>query len=211
MQDIPMFTTENGVASLTLREITYTKKAYIRIQASQDPEKLLKECKDFCVMVGASDIYASGIPNDTQYSYFTSIIQMRCLRFNLPESDLSLFPVTDKTVDRWREIYNEKAQKVPNAAYLTKADTSKILNTGAAYFVHRNKELQGIGWIQDNQILWISACRPGAGKEVLCALAGAISGERVTLEVAATNEKAVRMYESLGFVATKELSRWYQL
>jgi ribosomal protein S18 acetylase RimI-like enzyme len=29
--------------------------------------------------------------------------------------------------------------------------------------------------------------------------------------VASTNEKALRLYESLGFVRTKEISRWYRV
>ena len=31
MKDIPAFTTENGIASLILREIPYREEAYIRI------------------------------------------------------------------------------------------------------------------------------------------------------------------------------------
>ena len=35
--------------------------------------------------------------------------------------------------------------------------------------------------------------------------------EQITLEVASTNERAIHLYEKLGFVKTAELSRWYQV
>ena len=37
-----------------------------------------------------------------------------------------------------------------------------------------------------------------------------LQGETMTLEVASTNEKAIALYERLGFVKTKELRRWYE-
>ena len=43
MKDIPVFTTENGAASLILREIPYRKRAHIRLQATREPEALLEE------------------------------------------------------------------------------------------------------------------------------------------------------------------------
>jgi hypothetical protein len=60
MQDFPMFTTEYGVASLFLREIPYRGRAHIKIQSSQDPEKLLEECVSFCRVCGAEWIDAAG-------------------------------------------------------------------------------------------------------------------------------------------------------
>ena len=36
-------------------------------------------------------------------------------------------------------------------------------------------------------------------------------GETITLEVASTNLRAIRLYEKLGFVAVEEVSRWYQI
>ena len=47
MKNFPFFTTEYGVAALTLREIPYQGKAYIKILDTQEPEQLLKECVDF--------------------------------------------------------------------------------------------------------------------------------------------------------------------
>ena len=60
MKDIPLFTTEFGIASLTLNEIPYSRKAYFRIQDSAQPEQFVEECRDFCRAVGAEEIYATG-------------------------------------------------------------------------------------------------------------------------------------------------------
>ena len=60
MKDFPMFTTEYGVASLVLREIPYRGEAYITIQDSLEPEKLLEECISFCRICGAEAVYAKG-------------------------------------------------------------------------------------------------------------------------------------------------------
>ena len=56
MRDIPVFTTEYGVASLVLREIPYRQEAYISIQSSLQPEELLAECVSFCRACGAEKV-----------------------------------------------------------------------------------------------------------------------------------------------------------
>ena len=48
MRDFPVFTTENGVSSITLKEVPYKGVAYIKIQSSLQPESFLQECVDFC-------------------------------------------------------------------------------------------------------------------------------------------------------------------
>ena len=59
MENIPVFTTENGVASLVLREIPYRETAYIQFASSQSPELFLEECVSFCQSVGAKTVLAS--------------------------------------------------------------------------------------------------------------------------------------------------------
>jgi len=58
MRNIPIFDTPYGVASLVLKEIPYSSKAYITVQSCLDLDQLLEECVSFCRAVGAEEIYA---------------------------------------------------------------------------------------------------------------------------------------------------------
>ena len=209
MRDFPVFTTENGVSSITLKEVPYKGVAYIKIQSSLQPESFLQECVDFCKMAGANKVYASGHKMLEKYPLHTAIFQMSVLRESLSESDASLFPVTEKTAERWRSIYNEKMFPIANSSTMTRADMEALIKQGGGYFVHREEEILGIGIARGETVESIIAVRPGAGREVMLALCGSLSSERVLIEVASTNEKAIRLYENLGFLKIAEISRWY--
>lgn len=211
MKDIPLFTTEHGVASLVLREIPYTAKAYIRIGSSLEPGLLLQECRDFCRAVGAEEIFATGDPAVEDYPFSGSILRMTCLRQNLPDTDAALFPVQEHTLPQWRALYNEKASKITNAAWMTDSDGKDMLAKGDGYFVHRGDTLLGIGRACGNEIRWVASCVPGGGEDVVKALANATTGEILCLEVASTNEKAMALYQRLGFTVTGEISSWYRI
>ena len=211
MRDFPVFTTENGVGSLVLKEIPYRGVAYITIHDSSFPTEFLQECAEFCRMAGASRIYARGHEILHAYPFYTTIIQMSAALDSVQRSDASLFPVTDKTVARWRELYNKKMQHVDNASYMSERDAEEILKRGDGYFIHRDGNLFGIGMASDNHIACIASVTPGGGREVVCALVHALMDDRVTLEVASTNQKAIRLYESLGFIPISEVSTWYKI
>lgn len=211
MQNLPMFTTEYGAASLFLREIPYRGRAHIKIQSSLDPEKLLEECVSFCRMCGAEWIDAAGHDYLEKYPLITALWAMQCPRDALAETDACLFPVTEATVQQWMDIYNERMADVPNAAYMDSRDGRELLNTGDGYFVHRDGLLLGIGKAKDDFIDTVISVEPGAGETVLRALCSALQCETVRLWVASENHRAVRLYQRLGFVKTKELSRWYRV
>ena len=211
MKDFPVFPTTHGAASLTLKEIPYRKEAYIRIQSTQEPELLLQECIGFCTACGAERVYASGDDYLEKYPLHTSVYQMQGTIFLSEEEIPSMFPVTEQTVARWRSIYNRKMKAVDNASTLEEREESRILSSGGAYFVHRQGELLGIGWLEENRLSAIAAEKPGAGELVCKAMQSLIPQQQITLEVASTNEKAIRLYQHLGFLITRELSRWYRV
>lgn len=211
MKDFPMFTTENGAASLVLREIPHRGDAYITLQASQQPQKLLQECVSFCLACGAVNIFAKGEGVAQTYPLHTRIYEMRGRAVVDGASLDSLFPVTEQTVSRWREIYNHAMQRVDNAGTLTYLDEERILKSGGAYFVHNSGDLLGIGWMEEEKLLAIAAVRQGMGRRVMNTLLSLVEGASVTLEVASTNVPAVRLYEKMGFIATRELGSWYRI
>lgn len=211
MKNFPFFTTEFGVAALTLREIPYQGKAYIKILDTQEPEKLLKECVDFCHAVGACEIFASGDSYLEAYPLHTALWQMRCDVRSVGNTDAALWPVQSNTVTKFREIYNEKAKKLPNSVWMDDSEEKIMLDDGDGYFVHKDGKLLGIGRVKGEEIRFVGSVLPGAGADVLCALIHAVTGETVTLEVASVNHKAIALYERFGFIKTTELSRWYKI
>ena len=211
MRDFPMFTTENGVASITLKEVPYKGIAYIKIQSSQEPKAFLQECVDFCKMAGAEKIYAAGHEMLKDYPLYTGVLRMSAARDSLPESNVALFPVTEKTAEDWRKIYNDKMFSVPNAATMTKDDMKELIRDGSGYFVHEDGELLGIGIARGETVETVISVKKGMGREVMLALCGCLGAETVCLEVASANQRAMRLYEKLGFLATEEISRWYDV
>ena len=212
LKDIPMFDTQTGVSSLILKEIPYKQVAYVKVQSVQ-PDGLgehLRECVSFCRMCGAERIFASGHAELDQWPHHCTVITMA---LGLPcsmEYGANLFPVTEETVAQWRSVYNERMAGVDNAATMTARDEKEIL-AGGAYFVHEAGELLGIGWMKGSELLCIAAAKPGAGERVLRTLLTVADSDRVRLEVASTNSKAIRLYEKLGFFQYGEARNWYTI
>ena len=211
MNDIPVFTTQYGVASLFLREVPYRQRAHIKIQSSLEPEKLLEECIGFCRACGAEWIDAAGHEYLEKYPLITALYAMQCDKDALGETDACLFPVTEETVGKWLEIYNTRMADIPNAAYMDSKDGKELLQKGDGYFVHKYGELLGIGKASGDFLDAVISVKPGMGETVVKALVSILTEDTVRLMVAGANERAVRLYERLGFMKTKELSRWYRV
>ena len=211
MKDLPMFTTEYGIASLILREIPYRQEAYIRIVATEQPCALVEECAAFCRACGAEKVYATGHEGLAKYPLHTIVWLMRGSREDMFQTDAALWPVLPENVDSWRSIYNERMSAVANAAYMNEADARTMLDAGDGYFIHRDGTLLGIGKASGGKVEAVASVCPGSGGDIMAALSGILTEETITLEVASANEKAIRLYERLGFIRTGERSRWYRI
>lgn len=211
MRDFPVFTTENGAGSLVLKEIPYSGIAYVTVRDSSFPTNFLTECAEFCRAVGAKKVYASGHPALESFPFHTAIIRMTACMDLIPDTDACLFPVTEKTLSTWRQIYNNKMSEVDNAAFMSENAAAELLKRGDGYFVHRDGKLLGIGIAADDRIDCVVSVQPGGGRAVVSALSHALVCERITLEVASTNARAIRLYTAMGFLQTAEISRWYQI
>ena len=207
MKDIPMFTTEYGVASLALQQIPYRAEAYVSVLQTADLPALLSECARFCRMCGAERVFAAGHPDLEKLPLYTHVIRM--MGRAVPGEIACLWPVTAENAAKWRQIYNEKMRPVDNAAVLTAVEERRLHEGTGAYFVHDGQRLLGIGWLKDQELLALASVIPGAGKVVLQTILSLAGEEAVSLEVASTNEKAIRLYEKLGFIKTEILRSWY--
>lgn len=211
MKNFDLFTTENGIAGLTLDQIPYSKKAYISIRSASNIWNFLEECKDFCLMAGAQMIYVSGHEDLINYPHHTDVVKMVADPSSLTGAQACLFPVTEGTTQTWREIYNERMKNVPNSSLLDIKNMESLQSACSLYFVHENGEMIGIGAITDDCIKALASTVKGAGKKVLLTLCSAMTCSNITLEVATANQKAVKLYEDAGFIKTELLSRWFVL
>ena len=184
MRDFPIFTTDYGVSSLFLKEIPYKNEAYIRIRDVQEGflKEHLEECVKFCRMAGAERIFAADHEGLSHWPYAFSLYEMRGTA--------------------WVPIACTATQ--------TSRDEPEIL-AGGAYFVHHQGELLGVGWVKDPELRTIAAMKPGVGERVMHTLMSLMEGDTMTLEVASTNDRAIRLYEKLGFLRTAETARWYDV
>ena len=211
MRDFPMFTTEYGVASLVLKEVPYRQEAYITVQSALHPEELLNECISFCRMVGAEKVFARGHACAENYPQYCCVLEMSgCVEVN-DEMVANLWPVTKETAGQWRQFLNEKLRLIDNAGTLESRDEQAILDLGGAYFVHRDGQLLGAGWLVGEELKLIASAKPGAGEQVFHSLLSSNPPERLRLEVASTNERAIRFYERMGLVKTAEMRRWHRV
>ena len=213
MRDFPIFDTEYGVSSLFLKEIPYKNEAYIRIRSAEEGffGEHLAECVSFCRMCGAERVLAADHEALEGYPLFASILEMRGTAWVDKEKLKNLFPVTEATVGKWRQLHNEKLRDVDCSATLTSREEAEILGSGGAYFVHDNGALLGLGWVEDCRLKNVAAVKPGAGECVMHTLMSLIEGASMDLEVASTNKRAIRLYEKLGFLKVGEKTRWFSV
>ena len=211
MRDIPMFTTSNGVASLLLKKIPFTKEAFVHIRDSLSCDELIKECIDVCRMAGAEHIFVTGHEDLKKHAVYCNVNRYCINKDQLPFTDAVALPLSQQLSDWWRQVYNEKMAGVAAAAPLSKADVDGLIRAGNAYCVYRDCLALGIGVCDNGEIQAVASLIPGCGKDVVSALGATIEQQQISLCVASTNEKAIRLYQSMGFVNQELESTWYKI
>lgn len=211
MKDIPLFSTQNGVASLTLKEVPYSKKAYIRIQSALDAEQLLTDCVAFCRAIGAEEIYATGDTVLEKYPVHTEIVKMAGKLDVTEVRNAKALPLITADITFFRETYNEKMAAVPNSSYMSQADAVKLLADAQGYIIELNCERIGIGIAGDGMIKMLATTVSGTGRTVLNALASELPNEEIMLEVATENERAMQLYLRAGYRVIEHIATWYKI
>ncbi len=211
MRDIPFFTTEFGVAALTLREIPYTGRAYCKLLDSRQPEKLTEECKCFCRAAGAEEVYMSGHGVLESYPVQAAVWALEQEISQIPRGTAELLPLQPEEGETWRQLYNEKMAAVPCAAYLLRQDVTGLLREGRAYWVCQAGAQIGLGILSDGRVDGIVSLVPGMGEAAMGALCAGLDTPNITLEAAEENLPAMGLYARLGFHKTTCLTRWYRV
>jgi len=211
MKNIPFFTTEVGIASITLEEIAFNKTAYVRIQSSTDPQLLLQQCTDFCRAVGAEHVYVAGEWISQNLPYLGSVIRMSRLREGLPVVSANTVPVNADSLEAFRKIYNDAMYNIPNAAGMSLEKAKGVLADGTGYFVYQNDNLIGIGIAAGEWIHAIVSVKRGMGEVVLLALNRILTGSVIRVELIDCNLPAIQLYDRLGFDIYETVSSWYKI
>ena len=115
MRDIPIFSTDNGAATLILSKVPYTKEAYIDIKGCSCLDAFIDECRSFCVMAGATQVYAAGDDALEQYTMHCCMAEMCCRKEMLPKTEAILRPVDSDSLEAWLSSYKDKMRDSPAA------------------------------------------------------------------------------------------------
>ena len=212
MKNIPVFTTPHGVATLVLREIPYSAKAYILPQSVfTDTAQLVQECAEFCRAAGAEQVYAK-LDTAIEGAVFQCEVWELQHSGELPraERELELTPVNEANCEDYRRLYNEKFAHVDNAAYCERADAVKLAEEGGWLYVQEG-EVLGLGQVQGDELRAIATARKGLGFDLAIALMKKLQTDSIRLQVASSNAPALGLYERLGFEKTAVRSRWYRI
>lgn len=207
MRNIPMFVTENGAASLILEQIPYRRAAYVQLLDSLEPETMLKECCDFCRCAGAESVYAWGHPVVEAYPFYTSVLLYSGDRTNLQKSDFVAKNITEDELSRWMHIYNDHMGAVAASAWMTLQKAEEHFKKRTAYSVFDpDGDLCGIGVVEKDTVQAVISLYRGMGADILTALCQKAESDKIFLEVASSNERAVRLYNHQGFQCIQVLS-----
>lgn len=215
MQNIPVFTASHGMASLILREIPFSKRAYILIRAvwNGQTEGLLSECTAFCRMAGAEQVYASDGVNDLPGTHAYDVISMACSKDRLPppERPVELVPVSPQNGSTYLEIYNTCFRELVGAASYDSRDIRRMITEKKGFLARREGNFAGVVELDADGIAGIGVLPQyrGLGYDLaLTALCG-LNREVLRLKVADTNERALALYRRIGFEPEKLVSRWW--
>ncbi len=213
MKNIPIFTAPGGTATLILREIPKTGRAYAILQthtAGMEPE-LVQDCAVFCRLAGAREVYVSSADSTAlalPHSHDMLRLQLNRATLPPPERQVDLRSVIDP--EAYIVQYNSRFSPVLNAAMCDRRSLERAAAEGTQHWLaYHNGVLIGLGAIRDNTLEAVASLQPGWGRDLTCTLLAQTSGPVMELTVCSENQPAMRLYDTLGFVPTVVLSRWY--
>ena len=216
MKNIPVFTASNGTASLVLREIPVSGKAYVLIRAVWTTvEALLDECVQFCRMVGAETIFASWETAELPGEHCYDLIAMSCLKAELPQPRqvLEPEPLTPENSEAYLQIYNGCFRSVSGAATYTLRDLKRLYDQDKAWLLRRDGVYAAIAEISEEGLESVAVLPKfrGLGFDLVATVTQMVPSLTVNLRVASDNDRAISLYRRMGFRETGLVSRWWKI
>lgn len=223
MNNIPVFFSKGGTATLILREIPFTGTAYVLLR-TVFPDALsilIEECDGFCRECGAAHVLFSMADGSALegLSHAYDIYAMRGTRDLFPSvpCPFTFLPMTKENSREYQDLYNRCFSEVSHALSYDYGQLQRILRTGQQAFIVRTPEgiSCGMGELHGNELAAVGLLPEYRGKGLSLPLTlGLLShcpGSEITLTVVSDNNAAIALYESLSFRITAIESRWYRI
>ena len=217
MKNIPMFTSSYGVATLILREIGWSGHAYVLVRSVWNGQaaQLLEECRGFCRAVGAEEIYACWDTNELPADHAYDMIAMIRPKAGLPEParPVELEQITPETAEDYLRIYNQCFRQVPSAASYDRKSLEPLYGEDLAWLARVDGVFAGVAEISKEGLEGIAVLPAfrGLGRDLALSVLPMVPSTTLRLKVASTNDRAMALYDRLGFVPEKLERRWYRL
>ena len=210
MTDIPIYTGVDGIATLILHEIPYRREGYVLVRSVFGTlEGLLQECAGVCRTLGAQKVFAGGEADFSGHTPYARLMERSVPCKEIPSTTAVLQPVTEETAQEWAQRYNERFREVPTAQTCTPYEIRRLAQSGEAFFVLEDGQRIGLGRVSGDRLSAVAALQPRAGRTCVCALAQQIKGEKMHLTCAVENERAMHLYDALGFSRGEISQSWY--
>jgi len=215
MKDIPVFTGAHGIATIVLKEIPWSGCGYVIVRSVwDDAAAFLQECLSFCRACGAEQVYASWALAELPAPHAYDMVELQMKKSELPQGEsLEIQELTKENSAEFLAVYNRCFQAVPNAASYSQKDTVRLLGEETAYLVFRDGVCAAIAEISREGLEAVAVLPEyrGLGYDLTRTVLEKVPSMTLKLKTASTNERALRLYERLGFQQTAVLSRWWKL
>lgn len=220
MNNIPVYVSPGGTATLILREIPHQKTAYILLRTvlpGRLPE-LIQDCLSVCRGFGAERCLLScedpSITVPLPHAY--DILSLRVQKDALPPltAPMDLIPISPENDSIYQRIYNQCFRTVSHALTYQKDQLERIYRSGHLAFLAQTPEgiPCGMGELHGNELAAVGLLPEyrGQGKRLTLSLLAHCPGPEITLTVVSDNERALHLYDTLGFTVSGKESTWYQ-
>jgi GNAT superfamily N-acetyltransferase len=220
MKNIPVFLSQSGTATLILREIPFSGKAYVLLRTILPDclSSLLQECGDFCRQCGAETIYVSSEAGKTPLpiSHAYDILLLSVQKDGLPSgTPFPLVPMDENNDSIYLRLYNQCFQNVSHALSYDREQLRRIYRSGQQAFIALSEDGTpcGMGELHGNELAAVGLLPEyrGRGYDLTLSLLSHCEGPEITLTVASDNAPALGLYDKLGFHVTGIESSWYSL
>ncbi len=221
MKNIPVYMACAGTASLVLQEIPHRKTAYIMLHTvfPDGLSSLLEETAAFCRSCGAETCLVSpadsgAVPSAPRACDVYELTAEKS-RLPAPEHPFHLEPISPDNDSIFQRIYNLCFKDVTLALTYDRAQIARIYRSGQKGFLALSDDSVpcGIGEIHGNELAAVGLLPEyrGQGRRLVLSLLQNCPGPEIRLTVASDNDRALRLYEHLGFRQTGIESSWYRI